>query len=81
MPRRVDDTGAEIDLTLVMTGFSFAEVDAAKVPFLVDGVTGPVARLAHIVRSKTLAGRAKDQLFLTSYRALLDRLLRRDGGA
>ena len=76
-----DDAGAEIDLTLTMTGFSFAEVDAAKVAFLVDDVSVPVARLAHIVRSKMLAGRAKDQLFLTSHRALLERLLRREGGA
>ncbi|HEX6812503.1 MAG TPA: hypothetical protein VF384_12835 [Planctomycetota bacterium] len=77
----VDDTGAEIDLTLTMTGFSFAEVDAAKASFLVDGVSVPVARLAHIVRSKMLAGRPKDQLFLTSHRTLLDRLMRREGRA
>jgi len=77
----VGDTGAEIDLTLTMTGFSFAEVDAAKVSFVVDGVNVPVARLTHILRSKMLAGRAKDQLFLTSHRELLDRLLRREGGA
>ena len=77
----VDDAGAEIDLTLTMTGFSFAEVDAARVAFVVDDVSVPVARLAHIVKSKMLAGRTKDQLFLTSHRALLDRLLRREGGA
>ena len=79
--RYSDDAGAEIDLTLTMTGFAFAEVDAAKVAFRVDDVSVPVSRLAHIVRSKMLAGRAKDQLFLTSHRALLERLLRREGGA
>jgi hypothetical protein len=74
----VDRAGAEVDLTLVMAGFAFPEVDAAKVCFLVDDVPIPVARLTQIIRSKVLAGRPKDHLFLTAHRDLLDRLLRRD---
>jgi len=76
----VDHAGAEIDLTLTMSGFSFAQVEAERVPFLVNDVSVPVAALAQIVQSKVLAGRPKDQLFLTLHRELLDRLLRRDGG-
>lgn len=39
----VDGTGVGVDLTLSMSRFAFAEVDAAKKEFLVDDVTVPVA--------------------------------------
>ena len=70
-----DDAGTEVDLTLTMSGFSFAEVQAEKKDFDVEGVIVPVARLSHIVQSKANAGRPKDHLFLASHRELLDRLL------
>ena len=38
----------------------------------------PVARLAHIVRSKAAANREKDRLFLAMHREALQRLLSED---
>jgi len=51
------------------TGFSQEEV---------EGVAIPVARLRHIVQSKTLLGRDKDRLFLATHADALERLFPTD---
>jgi len=76
--RAVDDKGLQIDLTLVMAGFDFAQVFAERRRFVVDGVEVPVARLAHIVQSKAAAGRLKDRLFLATHEEALRGLLKTD---
>ena len=43
-----------------------------------DGVEIPVARLSHIVRSKTAAGRDKDRLFLATHADSLRQMLEDD---
>jgi hypothetical protein len=64
-----------IDLTLVMAGFEFEEVWAARRTFRVQGVGVPVASLRDIVASKAAAGRPKDQLFLATHEDALRQLL------
>lgn len=77
--RAVDRAGAlQVDLTLVMAGFDFESAWAERREFLVQGVRLPVARLAHIVQSKALAGREKDRLFLATHAEALRQLLHRD---
>ena len=68
-------SGLTIDLTLVMTGFEFEEVWDQQRVFMVDGVDVPVARLSHIVRSKSASGREKDRLFLATHAEALRRML------
>lgn len=72
--------GREIDLdfTLTMSGYAFDPVWQERRLFVVDGVELPVARLQHIVRSKQLAGRPKDTLFLATHYDALQQLLKRD---
>jgi hypothetical protein len=72
-------TGADLllDLTLVMAGFDFETVWAQRRDFLMDGVLVPTARLRHIVDSKRIAGREKDQLFLATHKDALEQLLNR----
>jgi hypothetical protein len=65
------------DLTLVMAGFDFETVWAARREFLVEGVRLPTARLLHIVESKQAAGRPKDLLFLATHKDALEQLLKR----
>ena len=66
-----------VDLTLVMKGFDFETVWAERRTFKMEGIDVPTARLLHIVTSKQLAGRAKDQLFLTTHKDGLEQLLKR----
>jgi hypothetical protein len=73
--------GLEVDLNLVMAGFDFDEVWSQRVLFTVEGVSIPVARLEHIVRSKRTAGRVKDRLFLEAHRDELERLMKRRKGS
>lgn len=75
LTRASDGEGLDLDLTLVMTGFDFESVWRERQTFVVDGVDIPVARLAHIVESKTRAGRQKDRLFLETHREALRQLL------
>lgn len=75
---KADKAGEEIDLTLVMKGFSFEEVWAERRLFESEGVEIPVARLEHIVRSKREVGRPKDHLFFTTHADLLKELLDRE---
>lgn len=73
-------TGADdlmIDLSLVMTGFTFDAVWPHRRMFRIDGVGVPVARLRHIIESKHATGRDKDRLFLATHRDALEQLLRR----
>jgi hypothetical protein len=73
-----DRHGLEVDLSLVMTGFSFEEVFGERRSFMVGGIEIPVARLSHIVRSKAAAGREKDRLFLATHAERLRELLERE---
>lgn len=77
LTRANDGADLRVDLTLVMAGFEFDEVWRERREFPVDGATLHVARLLHIVRSKTLAGRPKDHLFLETHSAELKELLGR----
>jgi len=64
-----------VDLTLVMKGFEFDTVWGERRTFVIDDVKVPTARLLHIVTSKQVAGRPKDQLFLTTHQDALEQLL------
>ncbi len=70
--------GLAIDLTLVMSAFDFEQVWSERRRFIMDGVEIPVARLSHIVRSKTAAGRDKDRLFLATHADSLRQMLEDD---
>ena len=70
--------GLAVDLTLVMSAFDFDQVWSERRRFIMDGVEVPVARLSHIVRSKTAAGRDKDRLFLATHADTLRQMLRGD---
>jgi hypothetical protein len=67
--------GLDVDITLVMAGFTFDEVWSERRVFLVEDVELPVARLLHIVQSKSAAGREKDRLFLATHAEALKDLL------
>ena len=70
--------GLAIDLTLVMSAFDFEQVWSERRRFIMEGVEVPVARLSHIVRSKTAAGRDKDRLFLATHADSLRQMLEDD---
>ena len=72
--------GLAVDLMLVMSAFDFDRVWSERRRFIMDGVEVPVARLSHIVRSKTAAGRDKDRLFLATHADTLRQMLRDDEG-
>ena len=74
LTRASDGDMLHVDLTLVMAGFDFETVWQERRTFLVDGVDVPVARLTHIVESKSAAGRLKDLLFLETHRTMLREL-------
>ena len=76
--RASDASGFDVDLTLVMSGFDFETVWAARRVFRIEGVEVPVARLRHIVESKAAAGRPKDRLFLATHAEALRALLAKD---
>jgi hypothetical protein len=77
---RAEGHGLQIDLTLVMAGFSFDDVWPRRRIFKVDGVDVPVASLKDIVGSKAAAGRPKDRLFLATHEDALKQLGRRRRG-
>lgn len=70
--------GLTVDLTLVMSAFDFEQVWSERRRFMMDGVEVSVARLSHIVRSKTATGRDKDRLFLTAHADALRQMLHDD---
>lgn len=67
----------QVDLSLVMSGFAFETVWTERQVFRVEGVEIPTARLLHIITSKHVAGRPKDQLFLTTHKDALEQLLKK----
>ena len=75
LTRASDGMGTDVDLSLVMSGFDFETAWRARRIFEVEEVAIPVARLSHIVESKTRAGREKDRLFLATHRETLDSIL------
>lgn len=68
--------GLEIDLTLVMKGFSFDEVWSGRRIFQSGDFEFPVASLEHIVESKRAVGRPKDLLFFATHEEILEQLFR-----
>jgi hypothetical protein len=73
----ISASGSEqVDLSLVMKGFSFEEVWLQRRIFRVGEVEIPVASLTQIVESKRQANRAKDRLFLATHAEALEQLLR-----
>ena len=76
--RASDGSGLDVDRSLVMEGFEFDAVWAERRIFVVDEIEIPVARLAHIVASKTAVGREKDRLFLATHAQALEDLLPKD---
>jgi hypothetical protein len=78
---RLDREGLAVDLSLVMTGFTFEQAWAEHREFEADGVRIPVARLAHIVDSKRRTDRPKDRLFLATHAEALLRMMSGDQGS
>jgi hypothetical protein len=75
---RREDT--QLDLVLEIAGCRYEDLWKRRRRFRVDDVLVRVAPLQDILRSKELAGRPKDRLFLETYRDALDNLLRSDRG-
>ena len=67
--------GVQIDFMLDMKAFDFETVWTARRTFRIDDVEIPVARLSHIVESKTHANRPKDRQFLATWEERLRRLI------
>lgn len=65
----------QVDLSLVMKGFSFEEVWPERRLFRVGEVDIPVASLSQIVESKRQTNRPKDRLFLATHADALEQLL------
>jgi len=63
--------GLMIELLLAVSGYAFSELARDAATFTVQGVPVKVGRLTKLVRSKQLAGRAKDRQFLRRYGVLL----------
>ena len=78
LTRAVLEPDLSVDFTLVMAGFDFEAVWRERRMFSLEGVGVQVARLTHIVTSKALAGRPKDQLFLATHAEALRELLPKD---
>jgi len=66
--------GRQIDLALGLAGLDFEAVWKNRRVFRTQGVRVPVAPLADLLRSKELANRPKDRVFLETYRAALEEL-------
>jgi len=63
--------GASIDLMCSLAGFTFGELAADAEPFRLGAVEISVGKLEKLLRSKELAGRAKDREFLRLFAARL----------
>ncbi len=70
--------GAQADLALEIAGCDFPSLWKRHRKFKVEGGVMRVAPLEDILRSKEMAGRPKDRLFLETYRDALEKLLRDD---
>jgi hypothetical protein len=64
-----------IDLALEIAGYTFERLWNRRRRFRLGGAVVHVAPLEDILRSKELAGRDKDKLFLATYRDALEQLL------
>jgi hypothetical protein len=64
--------GIMVELLLEVSGYPFSELAKDAVTFMGRGVPVRVGRLTKLLRSKKLAGRAKDRQFLKRYQALLE---------
>lgn len=67
-----------VDLTLQISGYSFDQLWRERRRFRLQGVVVKVAPLAAMVRSKELANRPKDRLFLETFRVELKEMLARE---
>ena len=63
--------GVTVEVLLKISGYPFSEVARDAATFTVRGVPVRVGRLTKLLRSKKLAGRAKDRAFLRRYASLL----------
>lgn len=75
LTRALGPNKLQVDFTLVMAGHEFESAWAEHRTFVDGGANVHVARLKHIVVSKTAADRPKDQLFLETHREALRQLL------
>jgi hypothetical protein len=71
LTRARDDGDLKVDLTLVMAGFEFVQVWPARHTFELAQSALEVAALRDILRSKALADRPKDRLFLSTHKDAL----------
>ena len=69
--------GAQLDLALEIAGCDFPSLWKRHRRFRVEGGILRVAPLKDLIRSKELAGRPKDKLFLETYREALSKMLGR----
>jgi hypothetical protein len=75
---RATRNGEEIDLMLAAIGLDFDDLQPQLREFEFKGQLLPVAPLAAILRSKKLANRIKDRLFLEQFREVIEEALERD---
>ena len=59
-----------VDICLEVSGFSFEELDKKTKTFKAGRTPIRVGRLRDILKTKEIAARPKDQLFLEKYRLL-----------
>jgi len=64
--------GLTVELLQEVSGYPFSELAKDAATFSVRGVPVRVGRLTKLLKSKQLAGRAKDRQFLRRYQALLE---------
>lgn len=64
--------GLTVELLLEVSGYPFSELAKDAATFTVRGVPVCVGRLTKLLKSKKLAGRAKDRHFLQRYQSLLE---------
>lgn len=62
--------GNMVDICLEVSGFSFEELDKKTKTFKAGRTPIRVGRLRDILKTKEIAARPKDQLFLEKYRLL-----------
>lgn len=73
--------GLMVELLLEISGYTFAELAEDAVTISIRGVPVRVGTLQKLLRSKQVAGRAKDRQFLKRYEALLTQERRRSSSS
>lgn len=66
-----DPYGIQVELLLEISGYTFEEIAQDAATFAVNGIKIKVGKLHKLLRSKKIANRPKDRLFLKRYEALL----------